>query len=195
MEENKNIEELRNQIAILKQKLDNQEIVSDRMLRHTMQTTVDNVINIVEIKTIACGVFAMIIFPFLHFFVGLGLVFCIFTSLMMLFCIAATLYIHHPIRKTDFMSADLATVAYEMARFKKHYNDWLHYVTPTLLIPWLIWVCYEYCKALNIDPFSEYSLYICAPLLIGGVAGGILGYSWHRKAVDSADSIIRQIEE
>lgn len=195
MEERINIEELRNQIATLKQKLESQEIVSDRMLRMTMQTTINNVINRVEIKTIVCGMFAMLAFPILHFYAGLGMGFCTFTSLMMLFCIVATLYIHQPIRKTDLMSADLATVAREMARFKKHYNDWLHYVTPSLLIPWFLWACYEYCAVIHIDLFSRMGLFTCLPLITGVTIGGIVGYRMHRKAVNSADSIIRQIEE
>lgn len=195
MEEKFEIEELRNQIAVLKRKLDNQEIVSDRMLRHTMQTTVDNVINRVEMKTIACGVFVLLMFPVMHFYIGFGLAFCIFTSLMMLFCIGATVYFHHPIHRTDLMSADLATVAHEMARFKRRYNNWLHFVTPTLLIPWLAWASYEFCLASNVEPFSKLGFITSLPLFMGSLIGGIIGYRWHRKAVNSAESIIRQIEE
>lgn len=195
MEENKTIEELRNQIALLKQKLDNQEIVSDRMLRMTMQTKVNTVIHRNERRHIICGIFAMLAWPVLHYGIGMNLTFCILTSLMMLFCIAATIYVHNPIHRTDLMSADLATVAYEMDRLKRRYKNWLHYVTPTLLIPWILCACYEYCRAMGVEPLSKEGVMTYLPLLIGCAIGGIIGYLWHRKTVNTAESIIRQIEE
>lgn len=194
MEENTTIEELRNQIALLKQKLDNQEIVNDRMLRMTMQTKVNTIIHRMERRSIASAVFVILMFPVMYFFIGFHLVFCIFTSLMMLFCISATLYMHRPMHKTDFMSADLATVAYEMTRLKRRYKNWLHYVTPTLLFPWLLWGCYEYCQVNHVDPLSKEGFMIYFPLLVGSAIGGVIGYTWHRKAVNTAESIIHQIE-
>ncbi len=195
MEENKTIEELRNQIALLKQKLDNQEIVSDRMLRMTMQTKVNTVIHRNERRHLICSIFAMLTWPILHYGIGMDLAFCIFTSLMMLFCIIATVYIHRPMHLTDLMSADLATVAYEMDRLKRRYKNWLHYVTPTLIIPWFLGACYEYDKAMGIDPLSKDGIITCLPLLIGTVIGGVIGFIWHSKTVDTAESIIRQIED
>lgn len=195
MEENKTIEELRNQIALLKQKLDNQEIVSDRMLRITMQTKVNNVIHRNELRHIISGVFAMLMFPILHYGIGMNLTFCLFTSLMMLFCISATVYVHRPMHETDFMNADLATVAYEMDRLKRRYKNWLHYVTPTLLIPWILCACYEYSKAMGVEPISKEGLLTSMPLIVGCAIGGVIGYLWHSKTVHTAESIIQQIEE
>ena len=195
MEENKTIEELRNQIALLKQKLDNQEIVSDRMLRMTMQTKVNTVIHRNERRHVICGIIAMLMFPVLHYGIGMDLTFCLLTSLMMLFCISATIYVHRPIHETDLMSADLATVAHEMVRLKRRYRNWLHYVTPTLLIPWLLGACYEYSKAMGFEPLSKEGILTCVPLLVGSAVGGVIGLMWHRKTVDTAESIIQQIEE
>lgn len=195
MEENKELNELRNQIAVLKQKLNKQEIVNDRMLRQAMQSTVDNVIKRVEIKTLACCIFAMVLFTALHFTTGLDLAFCICTSIMMLFCIAATVYFNRPMHKTDLMNADLATVAKEMAQFKRRNDMWLRYVTPTVTIPWLAWAYYEYCTMSGIEPLSKDGLILGSSLLVGAIVGTIIGYTWHRKAVNTAESIIKQIEE
>lgn len=211
MEERIDIEELRKQVALLRQKLDDQEIVNDRMLRRTMQKEISHIINRTEIKSIVCSIFSMIMFPAMHFFVGFGWTFSISTSLMMLFCIAATMYIHQPIRRIDLMSANLATVAKEMYRFKRRYDNWLHYVTPTLIIPWLLWACQEYYNAIlrdeniystdgsnflcSISSINMKMLITCLPLLIGATIGSLIGYSWHRKVVNSAKSIIMQIEE
>ena len=195
MEENKELNELRNQIAVLKQKLTKQEIVNDRMLRQAMQTTVDNVIKRVEVKTLVCGVFAMLIWPGLYFTTELRLPFCLYTCLMVFCCIVATVYFNRPIHKTDLMSADLATVAKELARFKRRHDLWLRYVTPTLIIPWLAWTWYECSLLSGVEPFSKHSLIIGTTLLVGAIVGGAIGYTWHRKAVNTAQSLIKQIEE
>ncbi|MCF0220126.1 MAG: hypothetical protein HUK14_10120 [Muribaculaceae bacterium] len=195
MENNIELNELRNRIAVLKQKLDNQEIVSDRMLRQTMQTRVKNGINNVEIRSIIAGIFALIMVPVMFAVNGCSLPYCAFTVLMLLFSIGATLYFNRPIRQTDLMSADLKTVAEVMARFKRRHDMWLHYVAPTLVIPWLAWTYIEYCHGSNIDPLSNKGIVMGMCLLIGAIIGGIVGYLWHRKAVNTAQAIINQIEE
>lgn len=40
---------------------------------------------------------------------------------------------HKLVEQFNFMQDDLATVARFMTRFKKQYNDWLHYVAPALI--------------------------------------------------------------
>mgnify|MGYP004448557977 CR=1 FL=1 len=195
MEVNNELNELRNRIAVLKQKLDKQEIVNDRVLRQAMQTTVDNVIKTVEIKALACGILGILLFPALHFTSGLRLPFCLCSSLIMLICMAATVYFNRPMHRTDLMSADLATVAKEMARFKRRHNMWLSCVAPTVIVPWLAWAYYELCLMAGTEPLSRYSIILGTSMLIGAVVGGAIGYSWHRKAVNAAESIIRQIEE
>lgn len=195
MENNVQFDELRNQIAVLKKKLDDQEIVNDRLLRQTMKTKVDKIINVVEIKTIGCGIVAILLCPALYEFSGLSLPFCVATCLMMIFCIVGTRYIHRPLHKTDLMSADMATVATILERFRRQYDFWLHYITPTLLIPWVSWACYEFAEANGLDVLSKDGIMFCMPLLLGGIIGTAIGYRMHRKAVNTAKSIIEQIEE
>ena len=195
MENNNELNELRNQIAVIKQKLDNQEIVSDRMLRQAMQTRVKNGINNVETRSIIAGIIALIFVPYMFAVIGCSLPYCAFTVLMLLFSIGATLYFNRPIRQTDLMSADLKTVAEVMARFKRRHDMWLHYVAPTLIIPWLVWTYIEFCHGSNIDPLSHTAIAIGMCLLIGAIVGGIIGYLLHRKAVNTAQSIIDQIDE
>lgn len=189
-----NIEEMRNQIAILKNKLNEQEIVSDRLLRETMKTKVKT-LNSLEYRSLACAVVAMFLFIPMHYDTNMSWAFCISTAIMMLFCFIATLYIYHPINKTDLMSADMATVAQIMARFRRQNSFWIRYITPTLIIPWLLWAVYEFAQANGVDLFSPLGAIVTLPLLIGAVIGGIIGFAWHRKAQSTALDIIKQIEE
>lgn len=189
-----NFEEMRNQIAILKNKLDAQEIVNDRLLRETMQIKV-NTLNALERKTLVCGIVAMVMYVPIHYLSGFSWPFCIATSVMMLFSIVSTIYIYYPINRTDLMSGDMTTVAQVMARFRRQNSFWVRYVTPTLIIPWLSWAAYDYTQAQGIDLFSQLGLGLVLPLLIGAVIGLIIGISWHRKAQRTALDIIRQLSE
>lgn len=189
-----NFEEMRNQIAILKNKLDAQEIVNDRLLRETMQIKV-NTLNALERKTLVCGIVAMVMYVPMHYLSGFSWPFCIATGVIMLFSIVSTIYIYYPINKTDLMSGDMTTVAQVMARFRRQNSFWVRYVTPTLIIPWVSWAAYDYTQAQDIDLFSPLGLGLVLPLLIGAVIGFIIGFSWHRKAQRTALDIIRQLSE
>lgn len=188
------LDEMRNQIAILKKKLSEQEIVSDRLLRDTMKNKIKTLNNL-ENRSLACAILSFLLYLPMHYITNLSWAFCIATCLMMLFCFAATLYIYHPINKTDLMSADMTTVAQIMARFRRQNTFWIRYVTPTLIIPWLLWACYDYAQTQGIELFSRLGAVLVLPLIIGAIIGGIIGFSWHRKAQSTALDIIKQIEE
>ena len=187
-----NFDEMRNQIALLKQKLDRQEIVNDRLIREAMRGKMGT-INWTKYKSYICVVFCLALYPLLLSTGVVSEAFVFATCAMMLFCAFGTYYVHRPVDRMNLMSEDLATVAKVMAKFRKQYNQWLYYVTPTLLIPWLGWAMYEY--AWKNAPEGVNHWILALPLLIGAAIGLLVGYHWHCKAVDAADNIIRQIEE
>lgn len=190
--EEMNLEEMRNQIAILKNKINKQELINERLLADTMKKKV-NTINNVERFTIFCAVFCLAAYPLLRYYIGFSWAFVIATCVMMIFCIVATNYIHRPLHDSKLMTSDVATVARVMARFKRQYDNWLRYVTPSLLIPWLLWASYEYTELMGLEGTDRY--FAPLPLLVGAAIGGIIGYRQHRKAVQTAEEIIHQLEE
>lgn len=190
--EEKDIIEMRRQLACLQEKLSNQQIVSDRLLRESMKNKV-SVIKHGETASYVAAILSLLLYPVLAYEGIFSVSLCIATCLMLFFCLAATLYIHHPVNRTDLMTADLATVASIMDRFVRQYDAWLHYVAPALLLPWITWTCLDWLKHninLDINP-----LLILLPVLVGCVIGGFFGYMSHRKTVNAAKSILRQIEE
>lgn len=190
--EDKNFEEMRKQIAILKGKLDKQEIVNEQLLRRTLKTKV-SAIDSSERTSVVAGVLCLILFPLVAHEGIFSWPLAVATCLMMVFCIGATIYIHRPIHETNLMTENLATVARVMDRFKRQYDFWLHYITPTLILPWLTWACYEYGWQRAPEGMNPWMLVL--PLLIGGAIGFCIGYYKHRKAVNAARNIIEQIEE
>ena len=188
-----NFDEMRDQITLLKQKLDRQEIVNDRLLRETMRGRM-GAINWTKYKSYICVAICLIIYPTTLLYWGIfSEAFVFATCAMMIFCAFGTYYVHRPVDRMDLMTEDLATVAKVMAKFRKQYNQWLYYVTPALLIPWLSWALYEYAWKNAPDGMGRWMLAL--PILIGAAIGGLIGYHWHCKAVDAADNIIKQIEE
>lgn len=190
--EEMNFEELRNQYAILKNQLKNQEIVNDRLLRETMRVRKKD-INSTKIAEYICVAVCVLLYPLLYFTGMFSLAFLIATVLMVLFCAATTWYIHKPVDQINFMRDDLSTVARIMARFKKQYNQWLYYVTPLLLIPWGAWTCYEF--AWKNAPEGAYPWAMTIALIIGALIGLGIGLYYHFKAVNAAQNIIDEIEE
>lgn len=190
--EDMNLEELRQQFSILKEQLNKQEIVSDHLLRETMKTK-RNRINSTKRMCYVCAVVAFVMTPFNFFTHAWGLAFSIVTCLLMLFCAAATYYVHKPVDNLNFMKDDFATVARVMARFKRQYDIWLYYVTPTIMIPWITWACYDF--AWKHGPEGVNPLWLCIPLFVGAFIGGAVGLYYHFKAVNAAKDIMEQIEE
>lgn len=187
-----NFEEMRNQIAILRRKLDKQEIVNDRMIRSAMQTKV-NKINNNEFRVIALSIFCIVLYPAIRDMLHISWALVIATIAMMVLTATATIYMHRPLHKADLMSDNLATVSSIMARFKAQYDQWLHYVCPTIITPWLAWFCYEYTEAMG---FTGTVRWCCVGFLLGcGLIGFIIGYSMHRRTVNLAEEVMRQIEE
>ena len=187
-----NFDEMRDQITLLKQKLDRQEIVNDSLLREAMRGRM-GAINWTKYKSYICVALCIIFYPVMSWAGVFSNAFVFATCAMMLFCAYGTYYVHRPVDRMDLMTDDLATVAKVMAKFRKQYNQWLFYVTPALLIPWLSWAWYEYAWKNAPDGVSHWMLAL--PILIGAAIGGLIGYHWHCKAVDAADKIIKQIEE
>lgn len=188
-----NFDEMRNQITLLKQKLDHQEIVNDQLLREVTRANMGT-INWTKYKSFICVAICLVIYPTTMLYMGIfSKAFVIFTCVMVLSCAYGTYYVHRPVDRMNLMTEDLATVAKVMAKFRKQYNQWLYYVTPSLLIPWLSWAVYEYAWKDVPEGMNSWALTI--PILVGAVIGLLIGYYWHRRAVNAADKIIRQIEE
>ena len=93
---------------------------------------------------------------------------------MMLFCAFGTYYVHRPVDRMNLMTEDLASVAKVMAKFRKQYDQWLHYVTPALIIPWLSWAMYEF--AWKNAPEGVNHWLFALPLLVGAAIGMVIGY-------------------
>lgn len=185
-------EEMRNQISILKDKLEKQSIINSRLLMNSTKSSA-NFIHLQGWKNVVSGIVCIIIFSALHFAIDLDLTFVIATIFMMMFCILGTWYRHLPLREKNFMGQDVRTTILSFSKVKRRYEIWLHYITPPLVTLWVLWCCHEYSRVMNIP--KKYTIYFYIVVAVSVVIGLFIGYSWHRKVVDTCDETISQLEE
>ena len=183
------LEEMRQQLAVLKDRLDKEKIVNEKLLRSSMKQKA-SVIN--RQRWISCLAAGFVIAAMFTSFrpMGCSWGFCIGTSIFMVFCCAMTIWFHRDV-SDEAMNEDLLTVAQNVSRLKHRYNEWIKYSIPMMLL-WLAWLAYEFYKVADGEMVMFWTLVISA--IVGGTIGGIWGYSMHRKVCRMCDEIVEQIK-
>ena len=186
------MDEMRQQMETLKKKLDAQEIVNDRLMRRSMKSTANKIVQRHNV-VMAAGIL-MIPFGYFSFVMagGLSIPFWIATCIFMVLSAAATYYIGFDLRDSRLMQGKLLEVRRKVARAKKLENQWL-FISIPLVILWLAWFVYE-AMLQNVDGNrSGYGLMVGGA--IGGIIGLIIGFSLHFKTQRQYQEIIDQIED
>ncbi|MBQ2210579.1 MAG: hypothetical protein II404_11545 [Prevotella sp.] len=184
------LENMRQQMTTLKNKLNQQEIVNDRLIRHSMKNTASNInrtyfwLIFLSVLMVPYGYWAFVVLS--HF----SIAFWIGTSLFMLVCGGATFYNKRNLSDTKLMTNSLVDVCRHMARAKKFDADWLFFGIPGIIL-WLAWFFYEVYKQNN-DLISHPMFWAGC---VGGTIGAIIGFSIHFKTQRQYQEIIDQIED
>lgn len=186
---NSELETMRAQIALLKEKLDKETIVSDKLLRDTMRHKARN-INANAWVSVGASIF--VIFWALTFLPSEGFSwwFAGATILMMLVCDFFTWKYHKDVNAKT-MNSDLLTVAKVMKQLRDNYKKWLKY-SIGLIAVWFVWFAVEYCILLS---DWRVALFMIIALLVGLAIGGFIGLKMHNSVIRNAEEIISQIEE
>lgn len=189
--EEMNLEEMRSQFAILKEQLDKQEIVNDRLLRETMKGKTRIINDEKRLSYIACVLALILIMPIGYFFLHLRLPFCIVSCLLFIYGIVSNYYGHRQIDNLNFMTDDLATIAHVMKDLKKQYYRSLYFYSPAILILWSIWFYYE----ISLVESVLFALLLMLNWIITCVIFGKKDYNYYRKILNTIQDIIDDIEK
>ena len=183
------LEAMRQQMETLKKKLDQQEIVNDRIIRNSMRNTANNIKR--RYYAIMALTLLMIPYTYMVFILnqGLSMTFWIATSILMLLCAGATYYNSLNVSNTNMMNRNLIEVGQNMARAKKFDANWLFFGIPAA-IAWLGWLTWELCQQ-----DSEAARYMIYGTICGAVLGVFLGFKMHSKTQTQYQEIIDQIED
>ena len=190
MNENFDLENMRQQMTTLKNKLNQQEIINDRLIRRSMRNEVNTITRRYYV-IMAVGLF-MIPYGYWCFvkLCGLSLSFWIVTSLFMLVCVGATFYINRKISDPNLMNRNLVEARKIMASAKKFEANWLFFGIPAVVV-WLGWFFYEIYQIHGGAIDNGFFWGGC----IGGLIGAICGLSLNFKTQRQYQDIIDQIED
>ena len=188
MENTDNIlNEMQQQLRQMKEKLEGETIVNEKLLRNAYRKTLGSVQRKALRQTII-GVVAMLLsLNLLN--IGFSIPFVIATEVMLAFCLAATIIINNRLPKMD---TDLVTAAKGIVRFRKGYANWLWIGIP-LLILWLGGMVYEIMRNEAFPSEAKYAMLI--GLGVGIVIGGAIGLMLRHNILSKSDETLAQIKD
>ena len=96
------LEDMRSQIGILKEKLEKQTIVNEQHIRRSMKSKMSDLTRIVAI-TIFAGVFALVYSTWFFWSQSLSPAFIVATAVMLVICIALTILQRVRLKSMDFL--------------------------------------------------------------------------------------------
>ena len=186
------LEQMRTQIGMLKQKLEQQAIVNDTHIRNSMKSKISD-LNRTILGTIFAGIFAVIFAPVTFYVQGCSLIFVIATAIMLAVCLGLTIVQKINLGSMMDLSQDnLVETARKLSKVRTHHKEWYKIAIPMILV-WGGWMIYEMVQVLGIESPTAIGFYCGAG--VGLLIGGIIGARINRKVVRQANEILAQIEE
>ena len=200
METNNNnineLEQLREQMSIFKDKLNKQQIINDQLVRNTMKSKLS------WIKSFVWG--EIIIIPILLlgmavFHAGTGLSWWLYGFLAIgLIADATGDFIINRIPKGQLLSGDLVETSKRLVKMKKQRTSW--FIIGLIFVTiWMVWFIVE--LVLKTDPgcaLPDHNLVIAIMAIavaVGGVIGGIISWLIFRKMQRTNNQLIEQINQ
>lgn len=193
MEQNSVLDQLRSDYNALKARLDEQEIINDRLLQQTFKSQLKQ-INNKAWASVVCGIFVIIVAPMAFHYnpaFNLSWAFVAATDVMMAVCIWFTAYWHRAVRLPDASKSSMKQFAQSVKGLKQRYQGWLKYAA-AMISAWLIWMGVELFR--NSDE-PRMAVFMMTGVLVGALIGGIIGLKMHFAVTAKCDEIISQIEE
>ena len=185
------LEQLRSEYAVLKSKLENQEIINERLLKLSMKDKV-RTLDFQERMEYVCCVFVVLISPLsFHYGLHASWWFVGATVLMMGVCAFFTWKFHRNVKARDMEGQDLLTIAKNTKQLKEDYYKWIKWGA-LMLVAWLGWLVAEIF--INVED-HRLAIVMTISIGIGVLVGGIIGFAQLRKIVRTCDDIISQIEK
>lgn len=117
--ENHDLEEMRSQISLLRNKLEKQQIINDSIISAAIKSNVAGIERRIRIPILA-GVFALIYCPYTFFcLLDVSVPFIVFAELVIVFGLAGTLFQNHLLLTTADRGSDIAEFVSCLDRFDR----------------------------------------------------------------------------
>ena len=186
-QEYKELDELREQIALLKDKLQHQQIVSERAIQQAAQAGIGK-LNRQGVIMTAFALFAVVYCSWAFHRFGFSDGFVVGTTIFLGVCALVTAYAHLKLRSIDVASGNLVEIASRLVSFRKIYSHWHIFSIPALLV----WCYFLYWDAQRmLDNPEGFLIAGC----VGGVIGGIIGLKKHFAIMRETDKVLANIRD
>ena len=184
------LQEMREQLAALKEKMNAQEVVNNRLIRDVLSQKM-KIINKNGWLSRLSGLFVITFGNFVFYQMGLSTWFLIGTTAMMIFCVVVTWISHSWVNSKEIANGDLLRVAKQAYRLQKVYKNWKYIALPMILV-WVIWLGLEYAAEVK---DTAMVIGMMSGSIIGGLIGGIIGFRQNKKVINELDEMIRYVKE
>lgn len=183
------LEQMKNEYEVLKEKLSKQLIVNDKLLKESMKTKL-TWLDKEERDEYVTGAVAILLSPCFRLTFGASWWLIGFTVLMVAFCLFANWWIHRKVGVKHLEAQDMHTVLCNVRKLRQCYADWLKWSIPLIVVwfSWLVAECY-----LHADD-KRYAIGLCISGFVGGCVGGAIGLRIRRKSIRTCDALIEQLE-
>ena len=185
----KDFEEMRQQMNILKEKLQKQEIVNEKVFRRSTRKSLKGINRRYTFVSILC--ILMVPYSYWAFvkLTGMSIWLWLATCVLMLIAFVYTQYTGRFISSRVF-EKDLVQARAKVAKAKKLDHDWLKIGIP-LIVLWLAYFGYEMYKVTG----GEDSIYILVMCVVCALLGGAVGLKVHFKNQDNYEQVIEEIDD
>lgn len=191
--ESKELLEMKEQMALLKQKLDKEKIINEQLMRRVMNMKASSL----RTKAILESILALTVIPVftwvMHSLFHFSIALCLFFGIVVTCAQIYSYYIHHHFRPKDFINNSVIEAQKETLQLKTYYANWLKYISIPFDITFLTWFIYEAIQLSQANNTSTIIFSISFVVIFTAVF--ILAMGQYYKIQRTADEIISQIEE
>ena len=184
------LDEMRQQMAILKDKLEKQTIVDDRVIRRAIKHNLSTInkryliVSIIAIAMIPYGYWAFVKLN------GLSIPLWIASCVMMLMVVGFCYFNGRAMRDKKLVEGNLQDTMRRVAAAKKRDANWLWIGIP-MVTAWAIWVGWEMAQKMGAENLKFFMPFF----IICIVAGILIGLAVHFKTQRHYRNILEQIED
>ena len=182
------LEEMKQQMQLLKKKLEQQKIVNEKMLRSAMKKKLYGLNRKVRVIFIV-GILVAIWAPGYFTLVGFTPLFCAATAIMLLFSAFKTFQYHRKLWRLNLSESNLIELAEELTLLRTRYKNWYKFAWG-MLIPWIVWMGYEATKI-----FGEELVWYIGGAAIGLIIGGLVGTRINNNIIRRTEDLLEQIKD
>ena len=189
--ESRELQEMKEQLAILTQKLEKETIVNERLLRQSMKNKASSIRRRAIVESIA----TLIMIPYFIWvmpgLIGISVGLCSFTCFFMIAALAYNFYIHSHFQPEKFAHGNLLEARKDTLRTQKLYSKWRMYIGIPFCIVFISWFAYDISQVMHGEELRG----ALGGIAIGCVLGVIVGTFIHKKIQRTMNEIVEQIEE